>query len=195
MPTESMDPYTYPGTNVPKNRRDIRDLELLSRFEMDMTTRRAVELAHNFKPGKFDIAHIKSIHRYIFQDVYDWAGELRTVDISRPGQYLFARVPLIIFSLETAFTALSKEHLLKGLDVKQFSLRGAYYMGEINAIHPFRDGNGRTQREFIRQLALHNGYSIHWSRITRDQMGDASKLSFQKADNSGLAAVIFSTIE
>ena len=195
MPTESMDPYVYPGTNVLKNRRDIRDWELLSKFEMDMTTRRASELLLKKKPGgKFDIAHLKQIHGYIFQDVYEWAGELRTVNIARPGQYFFAFHHMIVPCLENAFATLASERQLNGLAAEQFARRAAHYMGELNAVHPFRDGNGRTQREFIRQLGTHNGHTIRWSRVTREQMGEASKRSFQSGDSSGLATIIQSAI-
>ena len=195
MPSEYMDPYVYPGTNVLKNRAEIRELELLARFEMDMTTRRAVELmARPPQQGRFDIPHLQTIHRYIFQDVYDWAGEIRTVNIARPGQFFFAFVEQIRPMLNQLFQALKSEKFLKGLNAGQFSKRAGHYMGELNANHPFRDGNGRTQREFIRQLASHNGYAAHWSRITREDMGAASKLSFQKADSSGLAALILTSI-
>ena len=70
------------------------------------------------------------------------------------------------------------------------SSRTGFFLGEINAVHPFRDGNGRTQREFIRQLAVRNGYPLNWQGVTREQMGAASKLSFQKGDNTGLADLI-----
>ena len=196
MPIESMDPYVYPGTNVLKNLRDIRDWEVLSKFEMDMSTRRASELLKRKKPsGKFDIAHLRQIHHYIFQDVYEWAGELRTVNIARPGQYFFAFHHMIVPCLDTAFTKLTSERLLNGLDAVQFSQRAAYYMGELNAVHPFRDGNGRTQREFIRQVGLQSGQAIRWSRVTREQMGEASKRSFHSGDNSGLAELIHQTIQ
>lgn len=59
-------------------------------------------------------------------------------------------------------------------------------MGELNAFHPFRDGNGRTWREFIRQLALRNGYALAWCRVSLDQMSEASENSFQRGDNEGL---------
>jgi cell filamentation protein len=149
MPIESMDPYVYPGTNVLKNLRDIRDLVGLSKFEMDMTTRRASELLVRPAPGKFDIPHLKSIHGYIFQDVYDWAGEFRSVNIARPGQFYFAFVQQIGSAFAAMLDALRKEQFLSGLGPERFSQRAAYYMGELNAIHPFRDGNRRTQREFV----------------------------------------------
>ena len=170
-PTGNMDPYVYPETNVLRNLRDIRDPDRLSKFEMDMTTRRVAELQQEPIVGRFDSQHIKTIHRHIFQDVYAWAGEFRTVDISRSGQFPFA------FS-----------------QPPEFCNRAAHYMGELNAIHPFRDGNGRMQREFIRQLAERNGYAIDWTRISRDQMTEASKLSFQRGDNSGLEKVLSQTL-
>ena len=190
-----MDPYVYPATNVLKNLRDLRDLESLARFEAAATSRRLEELRELRQPGKFDIAHLKAIHGYIFQDVYPWAGEFRTVNIARPGQFYFAFFNMIVSALESAFQTLPKENYLAGLDARAFSNRAAYYMGEINAIHPFRDGNGRTQREFIRQLAVRNGFAVQWSRITREQMGEASKRSFQQGDPSGLADVVFQSIQ
>jgi cell filamentation protein len=68
-------------------------------------------------------------------------------------------------------------------------------MGELNAVHPFREGNGRTQREFVRQLALKHEYSLNWSRITRAAMTEASIKSFQEADSSGLAAILETAID
>lgn len=79
---------------------------------------------------------------------------------------------------------------MRGLDARKFASRAGYYMGEINAIHPFRDGNGRTQREFIRELAVQAGFVIDWSRVTREQMTAASLESFRTGDSSEMAALI-----
>jgi cell filamentation protein len=189
----NMDPYVYPGTNVLRNLRDIRDPERLEKFEMDMTTSRVRELLSSPKPGRFDSAHLQGIHHYIFQDVYPWAGEFRTVDISKGG-HLFGLTQHIVSSLDKTFDDLKKERHLSGADRGGFANRGAYYLGEINAIHPFREGNGRTQREFIRQLALRNGYALDWSRVSREQMIDASRQSF-KTDNAGLEKVLQSALD
>ena len=145
MPIESMDPYVYPGTNVLKNRRDIRDLSLLAEYEAEMTAFRLAQLAASPRqqPGNFDIPHLKRIHGQIFQDVYDWAGDFRTVNIARPGQFYFAFVEQIVPMLTQLFQALKAEKHLKGFAAAQFSQRAGYYMGELNATHPFRDGNGR----------------------------------------------------
>jgi cell filamentation protein len=84
---------------------------------------------------------------------------------------------------------LKREGRLSGADLKGFADRGAYYLGEINAIHPFRDGNGRTQREFIGEIAVHNGLIIDWRRISREEMIEASRRSL-RIDNAGLEQVL-----
>lgn len=185
-----MDPYVYPGTDVLRNLRDIRAAEQLSRAEAIATARRIAELQRNPKIGSFDAQHLQSIHRHIFKDLYPWAGEFRTVEISRSGQIPYAFSQQIIPSVNKISAELSKEGYLKTLSLGKFSNRAAFYMGEINAIHPFRDGNGRTQREFIRQLAVRNGYSLDWARVSREEMYDASRVSFQKGDNSALERML-----
>lgn len=148
-----MDPYVYPGTSVLRNLRDIRDAGRLAKFEMDMTTRRVGELLlESESMGRFDTAHLQAIHRHIFQDVYPWAGEFRTVDLSKGGHLFGLRQHIAPF-LDKTLADLRRESYLAGVGLARFANRGAYYLGEINAVHPFRDGNGRTQREFIRQLA------------------------------------------
>ena len=190
-----MDPYVYPGTNVLRNLRDIRDPEQLSMAEGIATARRIADLEHSPKPGKLDTHHLQSIHRYIFQDIYSWAGEFRTVNISRSGQFPFAFPEQLIPSLDRLFGELRKERHLAGTDVPKFCNRAAHYMGELNAIHPFREGNGRTQRQFIQQLAGRNGHAFVWSRISRDQMVEASRQSFQRGDNAGLEHALKSALE
>lgn len=186
----NMDPYVYPETNVLRNLRGIRDPALLARFEMDMSSRRLTELAESSKAKLFDPSHVRGIHHYIFQDVYSWAGEFRTVNIARSGQYYFAFVERIAAALDETLRHLSKKRYLSDKSSAEFCVRAGHYLGEINAIHPFRDGNGRTQREFIRQLAIRNGYQLAWSGVTREQMAAASQLSFLKGDNSALAGLI-----
>ena len=190
-----MDPYVYPGTDVLQNRRGLRDRALLDVFEADATSQRLRQIAAKTPPGHFDMPHLQSIHRYIFQDVYAWAGELRTVNIQRPGQFFFAFAEQLIPVLTTTFDRLRAERHLEGSSAERFSQRAAFYLGELNAAHPFRDGNGRTQREFIRQLAHLSGHSLEWRKVTRDQMYAASHRSFQRADNAGLAEVIAAALE
>lgn len=186
---ESSDPYTYPGTDVLRNIPDIRDPQQLATFEANATTARLIELDASPLVGRFDAGHLKAIQRHIFQDVYRWAGQFRTVNISKGG-HLFGVAAFVEPALQDVLRKLSGERFLKGLDLQNFATRAAYYMGEINAIHPFRDGNGRAQREFIRELAIHAGFRIDWSKVTREQMTVASQESFQTGDSSGMAALI-----
>jgi cell filamentation protein len=185
-----MDPYVYPGTNVLRNLRDIRDPDILNEFEAEATARRLRQLEHKLMSMSFDKRHLRAIHHHIFKDVYAWAGKFRTVNISRAGQFSFAFAEHIIPNLDKLSGELARERYLENLDPAKFVVRAAHYLGELNAIHPFREGNGRTQREFIRQLAAKNGYSLDWSRITRDQMLEASIQSFQRGENSGLEKVL-----
>src|SRR5579872_4847681 len=124
-----MDPYVYPGTNVLRNLRDINDVGQLSKFEAIATTRRVVELEHEPIHGRFDARHLQTIHHYIFQDVYEWAGDFRTVNISKSGDP-FAFHQHIVSSLDRMSGELKKESHLSGSDLERFAIRGAYYLGE-----------------------------------------------------------------
>jgi cell filamentation protein len=143
--------------------------------------------------GKFDLDHVRAIHRHVFQDVYDWAGELRTVEISK-GNSPFARAAFVPSSLADLTHRLGKETSLEGLTQTALSSRLAYYLAELNAIHPFREGNGRTQREFIRELALHNGYTIEWQTVTKERMLSASIESFSTGKTNALNAILDETM-
>jgi cell filamentation protein len=191
--TESTDPYLYPGTDVLKNLRDIRDPDILARFEAEATSRRIVQLINSPLPGRFNTAHLKAIHNHIFQDVYAWAGQFRTVNISKGG-HQFGAAPFVEAVLNDLLHKLSTENHLQATDPRVFASQAGFFLGEINAAHPFREGNGRTQREFIRELALRAGFVIDWSRITRNQMTAASRESFQTGDSLALAELISASI-
>ena len=186
---ESSDPYTYPGTNVLRNLLHILDAEQLAAFEANATARRLIELRATLLSGQFDVAPLKAIHRYIFQDVFAWAGKFRTVNISKGG-HLFGVAAFVEPALQDLLRKLAREQCLQGFDSRTFARRAGFYMAELNAIHPFREGNGRTQREFIRELGMSAGFMIDWSRVTREQMTAASIESFKTGDSSGMAALI-----
>ena len=137
--------YCYPDTEVLINKLDIRDLDKLHIFERKLTMLRLLELLDKPINGKFDFKHLQAIHAYIFQDVYDWAGKVRTVDIAKGN--MFCNVRFISSQADVIFSGLKEEHYLAGLDEDMFIKRLAYYFSEINALHPFREGNGRSQRE------------------------------------------------
>lgn len=168
--------YCYPDSDVLKNRMGIRDGEQLVQLEKRLTMLRILELMDKPIQGKFDLKHMQSIHKYIFQDIYDWAGKIRKVDIAKGN--MFCNAKFIESQAEEIFGKLKEENYLQGLDEKEMSVRLAYFFSEINALHPFREGNGRCQREFIRTLALHTGYIINFANVTGKEMLRASKDSF-----------------
>ena len=153
------------------------------------TTTRLIQLRKVPTKGSFDVAHLKAIHRHIFQDVFDWAGTFRTVNISKGG-HLFGAAGFLEAALGDMFWKLSKERRLTGTSIAQFAERAGFYLGELNAAHPFREGNGRTQREFIRQLGACAGHDVDWRRVTRAQMIAASKESCRSGDNTGLVEIM-----
>src|SRR6267378_3166240 len=109
---ESTDPYTYPGTDVLRNIPDIRDSRLMADLEANATAARLVELDAAPLDGRFDEAHLKAIHKHIFQDVYSWAGEFRTVNISKGGQ-LFGVAAFVEPALRDLLQQLPGENYLK----------------------------------------------------------------------------------
>ena len=171
------DPYCYPDSRVLKNKLGIRDFDELYEEERNLANLRSRELFESPIKGKFDFKHLKDIHRYLFQDIYDWAGEVRTVDIAKGN--LFCRYFAIEAEANRIFGELKNEKCLKGLNAADFSSRLAYYFSEINALHPFREGDGRTQREFIRQLAYQNNYFLSFVGITKEEMIAASIAGFK----------------
>lgn len=196
------DPHSELGNSCPRNLFGCTIYSELHAIEAPLVATRVGEMFDRGLVGKFDTAHLRAIHKSLFQDVFPWAGELRLVNISK-GHTNFGPAMHIAGALKELFERLAKEKLLTGLAAATFVGRAAFYLGEINAIHPFREGNGRTQREFVRQLALQAGHPLSWSVVgtgfTQQQMIDASILSHTRGDNSQLAAILeaalFSTRE
>ncbi len=190
---EGKDNYLNPETGVLKNILDISDEEELKTAEASLVAWRSFQLADNPLEGRFDLDHLQAIHKHLFGDVYRWAGELRNIDLAKDNSY-FANHLHIISAAHPVFEKLEKEDYLKGLDTAAFSQRAAYYLGEINALHPFREGNGRAQREFINHLAHNNRFFIEWEHISQDDMIQASIESFHQADNTKFAAFIYDNL-
>jgi cell filamentation protein len=185
---DGSDSYTYPDSEILKNKADLRDQAALDDFEADTTAIRLLEMIEHPLPGNFDLPHLQAIHRHLFQDVYDWAGQLRTVDISK-GDSRFANCGLIESYLGQQLAKISSENHLSGLAPETFIKRLAHYMGEINAAHPFREGNGRVQRAFCAQLAEQAGYFIDFDEASRDEMYAAMIASFH-GDNKPLESLL-----
>jgi len=186
------DVYCIPGTAVLKNKAGITDQDQLDEYEGDFTAIRLLELTQNPVEGSFDLAHLCKIHQYLFQDVYEWAGEVRSVDIIR-GESRFCNVRHIQSYSNTVFSAIATEKYLVNLEPKVFSNRLAHYLSEINAIHPFREGNGRVQRLFISQLAEHAGYFLDYSALDQAELYPVMQESFL-GNEQPLSELIFQII-
>ena len=168
--------YCYPKSNVLINKLGIRNIDEFSRAEATITILRMVELDTNPVVGNFDFDHLREIHRRIFGDIFEWAGEIRTVQIVK-GKTEFCRCEYIQENADKLFSELSRDNLLRDMDEDAIVPKLAYYLGEINAIHPFREGNGRTQRKFIEQLAKQAGHPLSFRNISKDEMTYASVYS------------------
>ena len=174
--------YCYEGTFVLKNNFNILDEKTLENVEMDITMMRLAELEFEPINGKFDLIHLCEIHKYIFGEIYPFAGKTRNEDIIK-DHTKFCHFMHINNQFAILFSELRADKHLKGLSIQKTAEKLAYYMGEINFVHPFREGNGRAIREYIRCLALYSGYSIDWSAIDPEEILYATILTVNKEYN------------
>jgi cell filamentation protein len=179
------DPYCYPGTTVLQNRVGLTDQEALNAFELDMTTQRASE---PLPQGRLDVRHYLAIHRHLFGDVYSWAGRRRTVRISKDGS-AFAYPENIDREMARLFGWLRERQQLRDLPAADFARDASHFLAELNAIHPFREGNGRTSLTFLALLAARAGYPLRLERLEPDEMLRAAIESFH-GRNARLEALI-----
>lgn len=156
--------YCYPDSSVLKNKLDIRDPVLLRKVEADLSSARQAEIFRTPVVGRFTATHLCNIHRKLLGDVYSFAGHLRREDIAK-GTTRFVTYSQIKEKLQRLLGQLQKEKWLENVPFEAFVARSAYYMAELNYIHPFREGNGRAIREFMRLLFLHNGYVVQWDAV------------------------------
>jgi cell filamentation protein len=179
------DDYCYPGTTILKNKLDLRDADELANFEAEVSDARADE---EIPDGDLDFAHFKAVHRHLFHDVYDWAGEIRTVRMSK-DRSMFCFPENIESEAKKLFTELKQDTFLQGLTAEDFAEKSAHFLSELNAIHAFREGNGRTQLSFFLLLADQAGHSMDLERFDPDGFLEAMITSF-KGDKVPLTAII-----
>ncbi len=184
---ESIDHYKYPGEDVLINEFDCHDANELSMLEALSTGGNLAYLQMHPLKGKFDFKHLKDIHRFIFQDIYEWAGKIRDIDIGKGN--LFCRAQFIEDYAVSVFSDFYSSCYESRKNKETFVKTLANHYGDMNALHPFREGNGRSQREFTRELCLKCGYVFDLTKTNHKEMLDASVLSFDKGDNSGLADI------
>ena len=165
--------YCYPGTDVLINKLNIKDNQLLSEAERKIVLTKSYELRKNSKIGNFDLDHFLKIHEFLFEDIYPFAGKFRNENIAK-GYFSFAEWQYIEPEIKRLFDKLKAENYLQGRSREELVKGLAYYLSELNVLHPFREGNGRTIREFIRELAFFNGYVLDLQNTTSEELLKAS---------------------
>ena len=168
--------YCYPDSNVLKNKLNIRDNKLLKTAEEEITLIKQMELLKKPIKGNFSKAHLMNIHKFIFEDIYPFAGKIRREQISK-ADTMFYPPNLIDRELDKVFSKIKEKNMLKETDEDKVFDNLAYVMAELNIIHPFREGNGRSIREFIRLMAKRMGYDLNWGNVDKDELLEASILS------------------
>ncbi len=191
--TDGRSIYFYEDVPVLINNFNLKEQELLTSIETDITLNRISELSVRPIRGRFSFSHLSSIHKYLFGDIYPFAGKTRNENLVK-GDTRFCSCEHIKESFDAMFKSLKEENYLKGLKIDEFSYRLAYYMSELNMIHPFREGNGRTIREYIRCLARIRGFVINWQTVERDVLLDAMIVSVKKG-YMDLADCIYKSIK
>ena len=166
----SIDPIQdncYPGTTVLVNKLHIHDEAALQEAEALATYVNASKLEQCPLEGVFDFAHYKAIHRFLFSDLYDWAGQIRTVNLSKKGTD-FCPAEMIEPQAKLIFDRLKEQNYFKGLPHDAFVEEITDFYCTTNYLHPFREGNGRTQRAFLTQLIRSAGHDLNWSEVDGD---------------------------
>ncbi len=171
-----------------RNLAGIREQSALDAIEAAETAARLVELRFRPVRGNFDATHLRSIHCHLFHSLYPWAGQWRTVSLAKGGS-LFCEPAFIDGAIADLLRKLQTDERLRTPAPDVFAGTGAFYLGELNAIHPFREGNGRTQREFVRELAVRTGFDLRWSGVSGADMQHASAAA-QGGDYSALEVLL-----
>jgi cell filamentation protein len=190
------DPYCYPGTTVLDNIPGLRDAQALERYELLLTDQRARE---PLPAGRLSVRHYQSIHWHLFRDVYAWAGQFRTIRIAKDqsmfcypeniakDQSMFCYPENIAKEMKRVFADLRGARFLRGSSAEDFAVGAAHVLSEINAIHFFREGNGRTQFAFIALLGARAGHPLDFAQLERERYLSAMKKSFQGDEQSLVA--------
>jgi cell filamentation protein len=189
------DDLTVPGTDVLKNKLGIADARKLAAAEADFSAIRLTQL--HLKPlvGAFTTEHLQQIHNQVFQDLYDWAGKLREVNLpdrlTRPGAPAWE----IEHALNRVFDRLSSENHLKGYGLDEWTERSGYYLTELAQIQPFLAGNELVLQEFTRELARENDIWLQWDGIMKEQITDELHSALQGSRTANLRRLIMLAVD
>jgi cell filamentation protein len=181
------DPYFDDEHGLLLNRLGIVDPAELAEVEAELTALRLVELHEASLPGAYDLDHLRAFHRYIFGDLFVWAGELRSVVIGKGDVFCLPR--FIESFASDVFGRLAATNHLRGLNRSEFVDRLADLFADVNALHPFREGNGRAQRAFLAQLSEDAGWRLRWAPMDPSENIEASRCA-HRGDTAPLRAML-----
>ncbi len=176
-------PHLIPGTNILKNKEGIDNRAKLNQFERLVSSARMVDLPD----GNLSTDHLKKIHKHLLQDVYQWAGKFRDIPTER-GKSVFCR-PEFIAQEANKITKTVDIPKFKKLDKEGFSKELGEIVGELNVVHPFLDGNGRTIRAYAQKISEKAGYELDITNIRGDKWNEASIRAYN-VDSKGLAGIL-----
>lgn len=188
MSEQVFDPYLVPGTDLLRNLVGAQTTQALSEAEHSLVTARALEMMENPPKPDGTVLQLCAIHRFLFQDVYDWAGEIRTINITKGGSFF---LPIEVFDTGIRYCedTLRDDGMLQGLDRDAFVRRLSVNYDNFNVLHPFREGNGRTQRMFWDMIAHTAGWHFDWNLTSREENDRASIAALRDSDLSLLEAM------
>ena len=165
--------YTYKGTDILKNKLDIKDEELLKEYETRIVAFKIATISTANIPKEYTPERLKFIHKYLFEDIFFFAGEYRLENITKEN-FRFSEFQYIEENIKTIFDNINISEMKK-MPFNEFVKKISYIMTELNVLHPFREGNGRTIRELVREICFDCGYVIDWYEINHDDILKVSK--------------------
>jgi cell filamentation protein len=175
---------TILGSTTSKNKLSITDPQRLATAEADLTAFRLAELRTAPLLGGFDSVHLQQIHHHVYQDLYDWAGELRRADASnRPATAVEA-------SLNAVLDQLGRENHLKGYDPEEWAIRASSYIYDLGSIQPFLNGNEVALREFAEELARKNNLSLRWQTVPEMTVTKVTTHLYQSEQSANIRRMV-----
>lgn len=165
------DAYCYPGSAVLRNKLDIRDEPTLSEAEQQLSAIAADNV--EFSPPPYGLVYLQGIHQVLFCDLYEWAGQLRTVGMAKQDTR-FCQPQFMEAQAGNIFKGMAAQNWFEGLCRTDLISAVAETYSDINVIHPFREGNGRAQRILFEHLIMNAGFEISWWGIEKEEWIDAN---------------------
>lgn len=174
-----MSEYFTEYDDILDNKLGIIDPQLIKQIEEEIVPVRTAEIFSSLHFDALDFEALKAIHRKLFSDIYQMAGQVRNVDITKGGNSVpFCYVQNIDQEQQRIFAALKCDNFYIGLEREEFVHKIAWLASELNALHPFRDGNGRAIRVFLILLAAQAGFELDYSKVDKDELIEADIKAF-----------------